>query len=160
MKRSILIITLLLLQSCDYFQVKKISKDRIVQDQIETLNWEEVDEYPSFKACDSLPDKDDKRACFETELTNHIFNVLNDTYVSVDEDVDETIFLDVLVTDKGKVIIKHKDINEKTRQIIPEIDTLLIESLNTLPEIYPAIKRGQYVKTQFKLPIQIKVDSL
>ena len=35
-------------------------------------------------------------------------------------------------------------------------DSLLVASVKDLPNIFPAIKRGQQVKTEFKLPIIIK----
>lgn len=160
MKNSSLILVLFFLQSCNYFQVKKITKESVIQDQIETLDWNDVDAYPSFVICDSLQERDDKRACFETELTNHFFLILNDESIVVDEDINETIYLDLLITEKGVVSISDKTITEKTRQIIPDIDAYLLKSVESLPQVYPAIKRGQQVKTQFKLPIQLQVESL
>ena len=111
---------MILLQSCNYFEVKKITKESVVKDQIETLNWNDVDTYPSFVVCDSLDERDDKRACFETELTNHFFHFLNDQYITVDEAINETIYLDLLITEKGAITISDKIITDKTRQIIPE----------------------------------------
>ena len=41
---------------------------------------------------------------------------------------------------------------------IPEIDSLLHESLKGIPKITPAIKRGQQVTTAFELPIIVKIN--
>jgi hypothetical protein len=49
-------------------------------------------------------------------------------------------------------------IDSVTLHEIPNIKELLKNSLDSLPEIYPAIKRGQQVKTAFTLPVIIQVD--
>jgi hypothetical protein len=160
MKKSILIVLFVLLQSCNYSDVKKISKDRIVEEQLKTFNWNNVDTYPSFKACDNLTVKEDKRACFESEIANHLFNALNKETIIVSDDVNETIYLELLINQKGMVSIKNKEISEKTRLLIPNIDSFITKGINSLPKIYPAIKRGQQVQTQFILPINLKMNSL
>ena len=160
MKTYQLIFVLLLLQSCNYFEAKKISKDAIVKEQLETFNWNDVDTYPSFKACDSLEEKDDKRACFETQITSHFFEALSNEHFLIDDDINETIYFYLLINKEGVVSLKSKKVNEKTRQIIPNIDTFITNSIKSLPKIYPAIKRGQQVQTQFVLPILLEVNSL
>ena len=49
------------------------------------------------------------------------------------------------------------EVDSLTNQEIPNIKVLLAKSIDSLPKIFPAIKRGQQVKTEFKLPIIIKV---
>jgi hypothetical protein len=46
----------------------------------------------------------------------------------------------------------------ETKTEIPNIDSLLINSLKTIPKIYPAIKRGQQVTTSFEFPIVVRID--
>ena len=160
MKNSLLILLCVVLQSCNYFDAKKISKETIVDEQLKTFNWTDVDTYPSFIVCDSLTEKEDKKACFETGIANHFFTALNEESIMVNEEINETIRLHLLINQQWKVTLKRKDINEKTRQIIPNIDTLIINSIKSLPKIYPALKRGQQVQTQFVLPINLEMNSL
>ena len=160
MKNSLLILLCILLQSCNYFDAKKISKQTIIDEQLKTFNWTDVDTYPSFVVCDSFSEKEDKRAYFETEIAKHFFTVLNEESIMVNEAINETIRLHLLINQQGIVSLKRKEINEKTRQIIPNIDTLITKSIKSLPKIYPALKRGQQVQTQFVLPINLEMNSL
>lgn len=151
---------LVLLISCDGFETKKLQKEAVISEQLETFNWNEVDQYPSFQICDKLDLKEDKKACFETEITNHFFNVLNSESFMVNENFSDTIYLDLLISELGNLTITKRKIKSETRLLIPKIDTLLDKSIQDMPKIYPAIKRGQQVRTKFTLPILIEVDSI
>ena len=65
MRYSLVLIFILLLTSCDYFNVKKTSSEAILKEELETFNWNDVDEYPSFTACDSSTLKEDRTICFQ-----------------------------------------------------------------------------------------------
>jgi hypothetical protein len=43
--------------SCDYFDKKKIDTETIVNDELKAINWNDVDEYPTFSICDSTNNK-------------------------------------------------------------------------------------------------------
>ena len=77
--------------------------------------------------------------------------------IGLDEAIDFALKnnLELKVADKE---VQHKEAFVATSQEIPNIETLITDSLNTLPKIFPAIKRGQQVKTQFKLPIILRVN--
>ena len=53
--------------SCNYFDAKKVSADDILEEELQTFTWNEVDEYPSFEMCDSLSSKAEKKQCFEVD---------------------------------------------------------------------------------------------
>jgi hypothetical protein len=160
MKISVFFLFSLLMTSCDGFETKKLEKETIISEQLNTFNWNNVDQYPSFQICDDLEEKLDKKACFETEITNYFFESLNNEDLIVTERIDDTIYLDLLISELGQVTIINRKINPHTRAILPKIDTLLDESVKKMPKIYPAIKRGQQVRTQFTLPILIEMDSV
>lgn len=151
---------LLLLISCDGFETKKLQKEAVISEQLDTFNWNEVDQYPSFQICEKLDAKEDKKACFETEITNKFFETLNNDSLVVNENFRDTIYLDLLISELGNLSITKRNIKAKTRILIPKIDTLLDKSIQEMPKIYPAIKRVQQVRTKFTLPILIEVDSL
>jgi len=56
------------------------------------------------------------------------------------------------------LMLMQAKIDSLTTNEIPNIKTLLDNSLDGLPELYPALKRGQQVTTVFKLPIVIHVE--
>lgn len=158
MRLNYLLLLLLVLSSCEYFNVKKTSPEAILNEELKTFNWNDVDEYPSFSSCDSLTIKEDKKRCFQKVLTTHISDFLQNEIIIVSKDISDTIVLSFQVSETGKLNLLHAKVDAETTKEIPEIKSLLTKSLDSLPEIFPAVKRGQQVKTEFELPVIIKVN--
>ena len=78
--------------------------------------------------------------------------------IVVTEDINDTIIITFQISEKGKLSVKDIISSDLIKAQIPKIDTLLVESLKGLPQIFPAIKRSQQVKTEFKLPVIIQVN--
>lgn len=144
-----------MLTSCEYFNVKKTTSEAILSEELQTFNWNDVDEYPTFSACDSLTNKSKKKQCFEQVLSVHIAAYLQKESIIVTQDVNDTIDLQFQISEKGDLTLLSSKIDSLTIAQIPNIKNLLSKSLDSLPKIYPAIKRGQQVKTEFRLPIII-----
>ena len=158
MQKALVFIMLLNFTSCNYFNVKKTSSEAILEEELQTFNWNEVDEFPSFIICDSSADKRSKKNCFEQTLINSIYkNFLNENIV-VTQDIHDTILVHFQISKTGKLSLIQAKIDSITTLEIPNIETILHQSLDSLPKIFPAIKRGQQVKTQFKLPVLIHVN--
>jgi hypothetical protein len=158
MKKISVLICVLMLSSCEYFNVKKTSSEAILKEELQTFNWNDVDEYPSFSICDSSSNKQERKQCFETTLTSYITTYLQKDTIVVTQDIKDTINLKLQVSDKGIISVLSVNVDSVTSLEIPNIKALLAESLGALPKIFPALKRGQQVKTEFKLPIIIHVD--
>lgn len=160
MKRLPLIICVIVLVSCNYFEKKKVYTDEILKEELLTFNWNEVDEYPTFASCDSASGKENKRQCFENTLLQILNNKLSDQNIVVTEDINDTILLKITIDNKGNFNINDIKSNELIKAQIPNIDSLLTHSFDSLPKIYPAIKRSQQVATQFSLPVVVKINEL
>jgi hypothetical protein len=158
MKQICVFLSLLTLMSCEYFNVKKTSSEAILKEELQTFNWNEVDEYPSFSLCDSSANKQERKQCFETILTTHITNSLQKDTIVVSEDIEDTLLLQLQVSETGILSLVNLKVDSLTNHEIPNIKELLTKSLDSLPKIFPAIKRGQQVKTEFKLPVIIHVN--
>jgi hypothetical protein len=158
MKYPVVFLIVLLLTSCKYFNVKKTSSETILKEELETFNWNDVDEYPNFSLCDSVVGKVEKTVCFQQTITANITGFLQKEMIVVSQDIHDTIMLQFQVSKNGELQLKNSEIDTLTIQEIPNIKELLHKSLNALPKIYPAIKRGQQVTTEFDLPIIISVD--
>jgi hypothetical protein len=158
MKRFYFILLVLISYSCDYFNVKKTSSEAILKEELQTFNWDDVDNYPSFSTCDSLTSKAEQESCFETTLTNTITRHLQHQIIVVTKDVNDTLKLKLEISNQGKVEIKAITMDSLTQQQIPELETLILESMDDLPTVFPALKRGQHVTTTFELPLIVKVD--
>ena len=158
MRQICVFLVLIMLTSCEYFNVKKTSSETILKEELKTFNWNDVDEYPTFSVCDSVTNKQGKKQCFERVLSTHIATFLQQEKIIVTQDINDTIGLQFQVSEKGVLTLINAKIDALTVAQIPNINTLLAKSLDSLPNIFPAIKRGQQVTTQFKLPIIINVN--
>lgn len=148
----------LTLLSCNYFDNKKVDAKDIVNEELQSIKWNEVDEYPSFAFCDSLEGKNSKRECFQNYLSDRVTRYLGDQPLIVSQLLNEEANMVVSINAEGMLSVDTVKVNQHLKQEIPAIDSLLSRSLDSLPDIYPAIKRGQQVKTQFTLPIKIVVE--
>lgn len=158
MKQICVFLGFLILISCEYFNVKKTSSDAILKEELQTFNWNEVDEYPSFPECDSAISKQKRKQCFEYVLTTHITKFLQKDTIVVTQNIEDTLLLQLQISEKGELSVLHIKVDSLTSQEIPNIKDLLLHGLDSLPKIFPAIKRGQQVKTEFKLPVIISVN--
>ena len=157
MKRITFLFVILLFTSCEYFEKKKVYTDDLLQEELKTFNWNEVDTYPTFEACEQVTDKVASKRCFQQVVLQHVNQYLKDQHLVVTTSVNDTINLSLAINHQGQIEVQNIKSKEETERAIPHIDSLLRESVMTLPKIYPAIKRGQQVKTVFKLPIVVKI---
>ena len=158
MKHLVVVLLFYSFFSCNYYEKKKLDSDAILIEELKTFNWNEVDRYPNFENCvDSIGFQSNKN-CFEHTITTHIFNYFFTQNIVVTQAVSDTISISLLVSKKGEVQISKIEAQDLTREQLPELDSVLRQSLKGLPKLYPAIKRSQQVQTAFQLPIIIKVD--
>lgn len=158
MKPILFLFILLFATSCSYFEKKKVSSEDLLEEELQTFNWNEVDTYPTFSNCDSITSKVENKACFQNTLLSHVNHFLGQQNIVVSEDVNDTIRLKIIIDNKGVLKVESIDFKSETATQIPEIDSLLRRSLKGIPKIYPAIKRGQQVTTAFELPVIVKID--
>lgn len=158
MKQTLVFIIVLMLFSCEYFNVKKTSSEAILKEELQVFNWNDVDEYPSFTECDSLLLKEEKKVCFQSVLTTNICKYLKDEKLIVTQDIKDTINLHFKISKKGEIFLMDFDMDSLTKLEIPNIKELINKSLDSFPQIFPAIKRGQQVTTEFNLPVIINVN--
>lgn len=158
MNRLACFLLLVLLTACNYFENQKVNSEDLLKEELQTFNWNDVDTYPTFSSCDSMTVKEDSRVCFQNTLLSHVNHYLASQNIVVSEDVNDTIRLKLMIDNRGHLEIEDIAIKPETRFQIPEIDSLLRQSLKGIPKIFPAIKRGQQVKTAFELPVIVRID--
>ncbi len=144
--------------SCHYFEKQKVYSEDLVKEELETINWNDVDQYPSFSVCDSISGKTERKICFEHTILTHVNAYLSDQNIIVSNDVKDTIKVRLSIDNMGGLKILNIDANSVTRSEIPTIDSLLHQSLKAVPKVYPAIKRGQQVNTEFLMPVIVTIN--
>ena len=142
--------------SCDYFSFEKNKNlEKIDMD----IDFTSVDFSPSFKVCDSLINKLKKTDCFRTTMHQEIYKSLAENSIQLKKDVDETIVVVIKIQADKQVVLASIKASDSLLKYIPSLKKMIKKSIADLPDVYPAIKRGIPVTTQYKLPIRIKLEN-
>ncbi len=156
--RIIAIFCCVVLISCSEWETKKIPAKDFLEQEWKTIDITEVDVYPSFTSCDSLSDRMEVKRCFEDHITTSFYEQLSKHTMIVQETVDETVWIDFIVNEKGKICLDSIHLTPAIRKEIPNLSLWINDATALLPISYPATKRGIPVKTSFKIPVVLKVE--
>jgi len=149
------LLLIFLCTSCNKFS---LNKSKLHNQSLDTIvNFTSVDTYPSFKECDSIIDKTSKTDCFRTTIHQKIGAELSQFSFLVKDTISETITVNVIINSKGKIILDGIQSSENITTTFSTLDSILKVSIQNLPTIYPAIKRGIPVTTKYSLPIRIQL---
>ncbi|HEY9184783.1 MAG TPA: hypothetical protein VIM94_05640 [Salegentibacter sp.] len=157
MKRTLLLLLPIFLFSCN-FETKKISSEEVLELESQTLNWKEVDQYPAFDDCQDETELSAARNCFEREVAENVYAYLAKQQPVVTEAINDTLLLYLKISKEGRPEIDSVEIDSLTTKQLPEIRNWLTQSIDSLPRIFPASKRGIPVSTVFKMPIVIRAE--
>ncbi len=149
---------LLFLNSCQYFDKQVPSEKELLQKELKAINWTEVDEYPSFAECNSVDDKTLRQQCFFEYLTQLIQERIKVDTLSILYPELDTIEVKVTIFPNSKMQFEPQFPKDSVAYDTVKIDSILHARLVGFPKVNPAIKRGIPVKTQFILPVIIKVE--
>ena len=158
MSKSYCYILLLMFASSQYFEKQVPSEKELLQKELKSINWKEVDEYPSLVDCESVTDKKQQQQCFFERLTQLIQEKLSvDTLAALYPELD-TIEVKVTVFPNATLQFEPQFPKDSVAYDTIKIDSILRARLVGFPKVNPAIKRGIPVKTQFILPVILKVE--
>lgn len=143
--------------SCKDFVLKKENKNDIVKEGLEKLNRNEVEQPPLFAAC-KRKSVEELELCFQNTITQHIHNYLKKHTITVKEAINDTIWVPLLITNEGKIILEDFDLPPAIQEQIPDLKESLEKSIASLPEVKPAHTRSTPVTTLYKLPLVIHID--
>lgn len=159
MKKIIQLFFLLLaLQSCQYFEKQVPDEKELLEQELKKINWDEVDEFPSVLQCDTIKDAEIKKQCFFDYLAQTIQERIGiDTLQMLYPEMD-TIEVKVIINPDASLQFEPQFSKDSVTYDKVKIDSILTARLSDFPKVEPAIKRGIKVKTQFVLPVIIKVE--
>lgn len=158
LKQYYLFLVFLLFNSCQYFEKQVPSQKELLKKELKAINWKEVDEYPSFVDCDKVEDKTERQHCFFQYLTELIQDKLSIDTLSVLYPELDTIEVKVTIFPNAKMKFEPQFPKDSVAYDTIKIDSILTARLIDFPKVNPAIKRGIPVKTQFILPVILKVE--
>lgn len=152
------LLVILLFTSCQYFEKQVPSEKELLQKELKAINWKEVDEFPSFVDCDKLDNKARRQQCFFEFLTQLIQEKLSNDTLSILYPELDTIEVKVTIFPNSKMQFEPLFPKDSVAYDTIKIDSILHARLVGFPKVNPAIKRGIPVKTQFILPVILKVE--
>jgi hypothetical protein len=93
------------------------------------------------------------------ELARKLQKAFSESIIEASGFERDTLLVDILVDDQGRISIAEIHKPEKLTEPVPELDSLLFRSVASLPDvIQPALKRGIPVNSMYKLPIVISTS--
>ncbi len=144
--------------SCNWFASREAKTQKLVEAELQSIDWNDVDQYPLFDDCDETVTKIIQRECFENTLLLHFSMTLQDFEFVLDKDVDDSIYVDFLVNKEGSVTVLDIEQNSAVQEQIPEFNGIITQSLKSLPRVEPALKRGIPVDAKFRIPIVLNTN--
>lgn len=155
---QIALISLLFFSSCKYFDHQVPSEKELLQKELKAINWKEVDEYPSVIDCEKIENKTQRQHCFFEYMTQLIQEKLDSDTLSIMYPELDTIEVKVTVFANASMQFEPQFPKDSVAYDTVKIDSILKARLVNFPKVNPAIKRGIPVKTQFILPVILKLE--
>lgn len=146
---------LFLLVSCDWLPSKEAKTQKIVENELRSIDWNDVDQYPLFDSCDETVSKQEQKECFERTLLQNLGMSLQAYEFVLKNELQTTLYVDFMVDANGELSVMEIDSNSVLEEQLPEFNGIITQSLKSLPKPAPALKRGIPVRTRFRLPLQL-----
>jgi len=147
---------LLFLTSCDYFSTSTSTTKSNLQVLDTLIDFTKVDVYPIFTDCENFAENDNQKKCFEITLTQKLSLSLQENELKVKERVNDTTLIDILIDNTGKASVVEIKSPESIIDQLPKLDTIIRQSIADLPTLKPAVKRGIFVNSQYRLAVVVK----
>ena len=158
LKQFYFLLLFLFFSSCQYFDKKVPSEKDLLQKELKAINWKEVDEFPSVVDCDKIENKTQRQQCFFEVMTQLIQEKLSVDTLSILYPELDTIEVKVTIFPNATMQFEPQFPKDSVAYDTIKIDSILKTRLVDFPKVNPAIKRGIPVKTQFILPVILKVE--
>lgn len=157
MKKLLFYLFCLVFCSCNLIDKKIPEKEELLNERLQEMDWNEVTHYPSISDCESITDKNLGKKCFFEYLTKSVQDRLSVDTLSVLYPEIDTVNIKITVNPDNSLFFETQFTN-KSSYNIKKIDSLINVRLKDFPEIKAAQKEGIPVKTEFILPVILKVE--
>ncbi|MEZ4858406.1 MAG: hypothetical protein R2781_06305 [Flavobacteriaceae bacterium] len=148
------------LNSCQYFNTQRISSETFYEEEMERIDWSDVDTYPAFKECETKTEKEEQKLCFQNVVVVAIQKKLSEENLVVSQTLQDTVNIILQIENTGVIQIQEMSIDSLVAQKIPALETLIRESIFELPKPSPSYKRGIPVTSRIQLPFILNSENL
>ncbi len=142
-----------LLVSCELFIPETKQKQQIVQEELKTIDWNAVDQYPLFETCDEMAPKSEQLRCFQEVLSERFSKALSDLPFQTDQDLNDTVYIDFIIDEQGYITVLPMSEEIAKRPEMIDFTTQISKRLQAVAPMQPAIKRGIPVRLRMRLPL-------
>ena len=143
--------------SCEFQIQKKISADKYLEQELKIIDWNSVDELPLFDSC--LNSNTDMQKCFVSYFSTQLKQNLVDNNFILNRTLVDTLYFVLKIDKHGNVSYEKIVIDENLNTYKNAIETALNITIENLPKVYPALKRGQPVDVEFNFPLVISTEN-
>lgn len=148
-----------LLVSCEFFMSKEKKTQQLVNEELLSINWNDVDSYPLFEACDENAQKSVQLACFQELMVKHMVDTLEGLQYVVSNELVDTVNVDLKIDEHGFITVLQMENSPTINQMLPNFNEEVTKRLNDLTTVAPALKRGIPVGIKFRLPIVLNTEN-
>jgi len=145
-----------LLTSCEYFSSSNSSTKSNLEVSNTVIDFTKVDVYPIFADCENFAENDNQKGCFQTTLTQKVGASLSEADIKVKKAVNDTAWIDILIDNTGRASLVNVNSTTAIDAQIPDFQQILTQSIDHLPTMKPAVKRGIFVKSQYRMAVEVK----
>lgn len=149
---------LFLATSCQFFETEKVTSEEIYKEEMGTIDWKDVDNYPAFSNCENILEKPQQKECFINTISTHLYKSISHEDMVAARDLYDTVKVRFDVSSKGELTIREILMDSLLQKEFPNLEKWILQSIDSLQPVAPAYKRGIPVKTQFTLPVIIKTN--
>lgn len=132
-------------------EVEVIEMEEEVSDEV--LNFAVVESVPIFPGCEDATTNDEKRQCFQTQITKYVARNFEFPEMARQMGIQGRVYVDFVIEKDGSfsniTVIRGVD---------PMLDEEAIRVVKSMPKVKPAKQRGKPVRMRFTLPINARLQ--
>lgn len=153
MRKLWVLCLLMALTSCNWFTSKEEKVQEKIDLDMQEINWNDVDVYPMFADCDETLVKTEQKACFERTFLAYFSEHLEQTGFIKEATTEGVITIDFSIDNTGEIGIIAIENDSLVTAQFPDFNADIIQILDEMPKVEPALKRGIPVRAKFRFPI-------
>ncbi len=148
---------LLVLSSCQWFESKGSMTQKLIRQDMESIDWNQVDKFPLYDQCDENASKVSQERCFTESVNAHLEQIFTALTTDHREALSKLTAIKIAVDTTGAIVLEEVIRTEDETDIT--FDLLLKDRIGNLPKLYPALKRGLPVRVSCMVPIHIEIEN-
>ncbi|MEM0932379.1 MAG: energy transducer TonB [Bacteroidota bacterium] len=128
--------------------------DVVVEEEEEDISvpFAIIENAPVFPGCDSCPTEEERRACFNQKIQEHIVKNLNYPPAALEMRITGRVFVQFDIDSKGRVANIQR--RGPDRLLENEAERIIA----ALPKMKPGMQRGKAAKISYAIPINFKIQ--